>query len=123
MLHFFHTSYKHVLSIQMIIVLSCWGLITSPPLLSECSEDHTVSCNATGCCCVLFFFLIPSIFILTDSFTGYLWGIDIPSPGNSWASKRTCNFLLDCIWNQSQNAHVTFTQKKGGTQDKQYNPV
>lgn len=31
----------------MIIVLSCWGLVTLPPLLSGCSEDRTVSCNTT----------------------------------------------------------------------------
>lgn len=91
------------------VILSNQGLVTWPP--------HYLGAQKT----VLFlltlqFLLIPGIFIhnVFFFFTGYAWGIDIPSPGNSWTSKGTCNFLLDCIWNQPRDAHVTFTQKKGG---------
>lgn len=45
-LHYIFTSYKHILSIQMTIILNSWGLVTSPPY-SGCSEDCTVSCDTT----------------------------------------------------------------------------
>lgn len=62
-LHYiFITSYKHVLSIQMIIILSSWGLVTSLP--SYLDVQKTVLFLA-----ILQFLLIPSIFILNNFFT------------------------------------------------------